>query len=247
MGYPGGKGGAGIYHRLISLMPPHEVYIEPFLGSGVLMRMKRPARLNIGVDLDAAPLAAYDDGDVPELELHQADGIAFLERYPFAGRELVYADPPYLLSTRSSGRPIYRYEMTDDQHRRLLAVLNRLPCPVLLSGYWSQVYAEALRPPAWRSLTYTAMTRGGRPAKETVWFNFEPPSALHDYRYLGQNFRERERIRRKQNRWRLRLERMPVLERQALLAAIASLDTSGDGGSARGFSHRPNLAHGGRD
>ena len=52
MAYPGGKAGDGVYQRLISLMPPHEVYIEPFLGGGAIMRHKRPALLNIGIDLD---------------------------------------------------------------------------------------------------------------------------------------------------------------------------------------------------
>lgn len=32
MTYPGGKGNA--YHKIINLIPPHEVYIEPFLGRG---------------------------------------------------------------------------------------------------------------------------------------------------------------------------------------------------------------------
>ena len=52
MAYPGGKAGDGVYQRLISLMPPHDVYIEPFLGGGALLRRKRPARLTIGLDLD---------------------------------------------------------------------------------------------------------------------------------------------------------------------------------------------------
>jgi site-specific DNA-adenine methylase len=32
MKYAGGKG--GIYQKYINLMPPHEVYIEAFLGGG---------------------------------------------------------------------------------------------------------------------------------------------------------------------------------------------------------------------
>ena len=35
MTYPGGKNGAGIYQRIINHMPPHETYIEAFLGSAL--------------------------------------------------------------------------------------------------------------------------------------------------------------------------------------------------------------------
>jgi DNA adenine methylase len=52
MVYPGGKNGAGVYQTIINLMPPHDVYIEPFLGGGAIMRQKRPALLNIGLDLE---------------------------------------------------------------------------------------------------------------------------------------------------------------------------------------------------
>ena len=64
------------------------------------------------------------------------------------------------------------------------------------------------------------MTRGGRLATEWVWMNYADPVALHDYRYLGEDFRERERIKRKTQRWVNRLQTMPLLERRALLAAL---------------------------
>jgi DNA adenine methylase len=64
------------------------------------------------------------------------------------------------------------------------------------------------------------VTRSGRVATEHLWFNFPEPVALHDYRFLGQNFRERERIKRKKSRWVNRLKTMPTLERRALLAAL---------------------------
>ena len=56
MAYPGGKNGSGVYQTIINLMPPHEVYIEPFLGAGAVMRLKRPAARNIGIDLDPEAL-----------------------------------------------------------------------------------------------------------------------------------------------------------------------------------------------
>src|SRR5579883_3303215 len=54
--YPGGKAGDGVFQRIINLMPPHQVYIEPFFGGGAIMRLKRPARVNIGIDRDRTAL-----------------------------------------------------------------------------------------------------------------------------------------------------------------------------------------------
>lgn len=50
--------------------------------------------------------------------------------------------------------------------------------------------------------------------------NYAAPKRLHDYRYLGNDYRERERLGRKTKRWIERLNRLPELERQALLSAI---------------------------
>jgi DNA adenine methylase len=223
MNYPGGKNGGGAFHTLINLMPPHTTYIEPFLGSGAVMRHKRAAVVNIGLDLDpdAIRLATaggiVKSGDGSSLEIHRGDGIEFLENWTAAPSDLVYCDPPYIMGTRRGGA-LYRYEMTDADHRRLLTIINRLRCMVMISGYYSELYARRLA--KWNSIQYQAMTRGGRLATEWVWFNFPAPVALHDYRFLGQGFRERERITRKKKRWAKRLAAMPMLERRAMLAAI---------------------------
>jgi len=50
--YPGAKSQMGVAERIISQMPPHRVYVEAFLGGGSVMRKKRPAKLNIGIDKD---------------------------------------------------------------------------------------------------------------------------------------------------------------------------------------------------
>jgi SAM-dependent methyltransferase len=420
MTYPGGKNGAGVYQRIINLMPPHDRYFEPFLGNAAIMRNKLPARVNVGLDLDpsspglawlagvgvvqdrpavldlccgrggwAAGFVArgyrvvgvdvkkwrrygrygeypgelrimdvrevrrenldvrptvivasppctefskhdqpglYRDLPAPDMSLVEAcfriarelsaplvlenvrglqkflgaarhhfgsfyfwgdgvpailphcprwtalkgssgrsatvralipepvsswvaeyhfpsmlresgdarsrfegwrgDGLAFLESTKFTSRDLIYCDPPYLLETRASQRALYDHEFSDVDHRRLLRCLLASPAMVMVSGYWSQLYADELR--GWQHVAFQAMTRGGRPATEHLWFNFPAPVALHDYRYLGETFRERERIRRQQRRWCARLQRMNVTQRQALLAAIAGIDVSGE-------------------
>jgi hypothetical protein len=57
--YPGSKGGAGVAKRLISEMPPHRVYIEAFLGGGAVLRLKRPAAVNIGIDADGRVIETW--------------------------------------------------------------------------------------------------------------------------------------------------------------------------------------------
>jgi len=225
MAYNGGKGAAGVYQRLINLMPPHETYIEPFLGGGAVLLNKRPARRSIGLDLDAKALARWRGDEVPGLHLCQQDALTFLREYAFTGDELVYCDPPYLMETRSYQRRLYRCEMTVSQHKELLAILRDLPCAVIISGYFSLLYAEELA--GWRTMTYQAIKRQGGMATECVWLNFPPPLELHDYRYLGSDFRERGRIKRKQDRWKARLLRMPELERMAVLAALSDLRAGG--------------------
>jgi len=218
--YPGGKGGAGVYQTLINRMPPHDTYIETHLGGGAVLRSKRPARRNIGIDLDPAVIESWQQRDHEGIELVGGDTLAFLQDFSFTGNELVYADPPYLMETRRSG-PLYRYEYTTEQHRELLDTLKTLPCKVMISGYWSALYDQALD--GWEAISFEAQTRGGTTATEWVWMNYPTPVALHDYRYLGESFRERERIKRKMQRWVNRLESMPHLERQALSAALSKV------------------------
>jgi DNA adenine methylase len=237
--YPGGKSGSGVYQRIISQMPPHERYVEPFLGGGAVMRRKRPASESWGVDVDARVVASARrlyrrcewlvprpgglavPFDLGGFTFERADGIGFLRRFHFQPDSLVYCDPPYPMSTRSSPRRMYRHELSDGRHRELLGVLLELPALVMVSGYPCELYARALS--SWRVVKYRTMTRGGRLADECLWCNFPEPVELHDYRYLGRDFRERERIRRKQARWVARLSGMTVLERQALQSALSAV------------------------
>lgn len=189
------------------------------------MRLKKPAAASIGIDADAAVINNFKDevqDEVPNLKLFWGDAISYLLGWPPDKDTLVYLDPPYLMSTRSCKRPIYEYEFYSDQrHIRLLEIIKQLNCMVIISGYYSDLYSEQLQ--GWRTATFQAQTRGGRTATEWVWMNYPAPLELHDYRYLGQNFRERERIKRKQARWKNRLAIMPDLERHALLSAIEEL------------------------
>lgn len=216
--YPGGKGSSGTYQRIINNMPPHAVYIEAFVGGGSIFKNKLPADTNIIVDSHPDVIAHWQNLD--NATAICGDGVQFLKEYDFTGDELVYCDPPYVLSSRTGGE-LYEHEFTDQQHLELLEVIKSLPCNVMISGYHSKLYATALK--SWHLTTFGSMTRRGM-ALEHLWCNFQPPTDLHDYRYLGEDYRERERIKKKVKRWTTKLEGMPKLERQALMAAMSSVE-----------------------
>lgn len=230
MTYPGGKNGSGVYQKIINQMPPHEVYIEPFLGHGAVMLRKKPAIVNIGIDSDVHVvehwrdlIGANSDERSPlfgSVSVENGDAISYLQKRRYGPSEFVYADPPYLMETRASKRPLYKKEFGSiEQHTELLTVLKSLPCMVAISGYQSSLYAKILK--GWRAIHYKTVNRAGNVVTEWLWMNYPEPKELHDYRYLGENFRERERLKRIRTRWLARLGRMDRLERYMLLSSIA--------------------------
>lgn len=83
---------------------------------------------------------------------------------------LIYADPPYLLGTRHGKQ--YRYEMTDADHRDLLDALKAHKGPVILSGYDSKLYNDALQ--GWHRDEVGAQIQTGKKRREILWMNYEP-------------------------------------------------------------------------
>jgi DNA adenine methylase len=98
------------------------------------------------------------------------------------GGTLHYVDPPYLPETRSPANKydlkhrMYRHELTGDDHRELLTFLQTLEGFVVLSGYPSPLYDDAL--PDWRRVTCKAMADGARERTEVLWLNPACAAAL---------------------------------------------------------------------
>jgi DNA adenine methylase len=216
--YLGAKNGSGVYQTIINLIPPHETYIECFLGTGAIMKNKAPALYNIGIDKSQTML---DKFDYPADELLCTDSIEWLANYKPKGRAVLYCDPPYVPSTRTS-KARYEHELTDSDHERLISnikVINPEKTFILLSGYKNDLYEELLGD--WWSKDFQAMTRGGV-RTETVWCNFSP-SDIHYHTFAGENYTDRQRIQRKAKRWANNFKQMPKAEQQAVLAAMLTI------------------------
>lgn len=85
---------------------------------------------------------------------------------------LIYADPPYVLETRSCGRKQYKHEMTDQQHEEMLDALRKHEGYVVLSGYESDLYNKKLS--GWRKEKISERAQTGGKREEVLWMNFEP-------------------------------------------------------------------------
>lgn len=227
MGYFGSKATSGLCQAIIAMMPPHDTYIESHLGGGAIMKRKPPALHNIGIDTNPKVIASFECSYPVQL----INGCAhrFLAGYDYQGRELIYSDPPYLLSTRTSGRR-YRFDYDEENHVELLELLKRLPCHVMLSGYPSALYDDLLK--GWRNLELQVMNQDGV-RTEKLWFNFTV-DRLHWASYAGKNFTHRQIVKRKAASWGRRYQALPRAERLAVLAAMMAVEveeTHGSGGS----------------
>ncbi|BAN33980.1 phage DNA methylase [Sulfuricella denitrificans skB26] len=212
MSYPGGKG--NVFQHIINVLPKHRTYIETHLGGGAVMRQKKAAARSIGVDIDPIVISEWQNKHPERCELVCADAAQFIRTFPFSGDEVVYSDPPYWPSTRRRPR-IYRHEYTEHQHLELLNELNQLPCAVVLSGYQNEAYESILT--GWQSITFLAPTQKGL-REETLWLNYNLPQELHDFTFIGGNYREREAIRRRQETLRRKIERLRPIERASLVS-----------------------------
>ena len=226
MNYLGSKGASGAWQIISASMPPHDTYIETHVGTGRVLRGKIASTRTIANDIDPRTLC---DFPLPTgVEVHNKDAIAFLNGLDLGsmGRVLFYADPPYLHTTRTSDKR-YRFEYTEKDHERLLTSLKDLAEAghmVMVSGYPSALYDNILT--GWRSIEFQAMTRGGV-RTEKLWLSFADGSA-HWANLAGKDFTDRQRIKRKAERWAANFAGLPQWERQAVLSAIMAQAATAD-------------------
>lgn len=229
--YPGGKAGEGHLQQICNQMPPHDYYMELFLGSGAIFKGKRPAlKWSMVNDISKQVL----DDFFFCIDLHKKMEIFQIRRentmdilqvlqwmghiYPDPKRVFIYLDPPYPLSTLGKNKKLYEYTMSDLEHAEMLRLAMALPFNIMISSYENDLYNEML--PDWRKHKYTAQTRSGKAKTECLYMNYPVPEELHEYTFLGKDYRHRELIKKKITRFKAKLAKMPHLERYAIMEAL---------------------------
>lgn len=201
--------------------------MEAFLGKGVILKTKLPASRNVAIELDPKVLSRYWRRRSKSVQFIEGDALTVLPALKLDASALVYADPPYLGTVRTDKNRVYygRELMTQEEHQKLLHVLTSLEAMVMVSGYQSELYCRQLN--GWRMETKWTVTRGGTRVQECLWMNFAPPIFLHDTRFIGSDFTDRQGAKRKIARWKNRFARMEAQERFAILEALTAMVDDG--------------------
>ncbi|GGE47872.1 DNA methyltransferase [Pullulanibacillus camelliae] len=99
-------------------------------------------------------------------QIENQDALQLIQRY---NREnvLIYADPPYVRSTRTNRH--YAFEMDEHGHMDLIEVLMDHEGPVLLSGYDNPLYQKYLS--SWHVEERIVSAEAGAKKKECLWIN----------------------------------------------------------------------------
>jgi DNA adenine methylase len=99
---------------------------------------------------------------------------------------LHYLDPPYPPETRKvlkkKGGPgylAYEYELTREDHIRLLDAADDLQGMVVLSSYPSSLYEQRLK--SWKRFQTDALADGAKPRTEVLWLNSRAYEALEEH------------------------------------------------------------------
>jgi DNA adenine methylase len=88
---------------------------------------------------------------------------------------LLYVDPPYLHSTRKAKKVYEKYEMTEDDHKKLCEVLVTFKGKVLISGYDSELYDSYFQ--NWHKIfrdiaNHSSQSKKKEFKREVLWMNF---------------------------------------------------------------------------
>lgn len=103
------------------------------------------------------------------MQIEHRPAAELIQRFNFPN-VLVYADPPYVLSTRHGKQ--YRCEMDDAAHAELLDVLEAHKGQVMISGYDNHLYNNRLRD--WHREEIICYSQANSKKREVLWMNFKP-------------------------------------------------------------------------
>ncbi|MBY0485927.1 MAG: DNA adenine methylase [Flavobacteriaceae bacterium] len=219
--YKGHKKIDGVYQKIINNIPAHKVYYELFAGSAsILSLITVPAvevRLN-DIDSEVQKLLQqkFTNATVTNFDAIQTLKITNEDKtLMFVDKKdvFLFLDPPYLLDTRTD-KELYKYEMSQSDHVQLLNEALQLNCNCMIIHPKCELYDTMLT--NWNKVEIK-IRYNRKTSIECLYMNYNKPTELQCYDYLGSSCWNRQQIKRKGDRLVEKFKNLPVLEKNYLL------------------------------
>lgn len=232
--YPGAKSGAGVAEWIINHIPESDCFVEGFGGSGAVTFKLLENDCTADMYLNELFPDVYEQliryNTFSRLTIQQVDTVKFylgkfyddpLRSY---SHTVFYFDPPYLMDSRKSQRPLYGCEWNEDNHLRFLELVDQLAdagARIIISHYNNELYNRHLYD--WRTATMKTMTRSGE-AEEKIYMNYD----INDFyllcsSFVGKDRTARQCINRKKKALAKKLKSLHHHERQAILDYVKKI------------------------
>jgi DNA adenine methylase len=114
------------------------------------------------------------------VQIENDTAVNVIRRYD-SSETLFYCDPPYIHASRADTNA-YAYEMTDEEHRELAAVLHDLEGKVAISGYHCDLMDELYGDWRWVAAptkkAHSTNTGANKQDRiEVLWVNYDLPES----------------------------------------------------------------------
>lgn len=232
--YRGNKGVQGLYQFIINRIPACDTFYEAFAGSAMITE-----KVFGTAGTDNNDCMIRNNGSRVRPVINDCSGslcLALREKFPhptviynlpavqllstLVARDktaFVYCDPPYLISTRGSSRRIYKHEMSEADHIAFLSMVHTAAFNCMISHYDCKLYNRFLK--NWNKEKFL-VSYHGKVVEECIYYNYNKPSKLLTYKYVGSDCWDRQRVTRKINRLVTKLNELPELERNAVISRV---------------------------
>ena len=190
--YIGNKDFSNVIHFLINRLPKSERYFSLFYGSGGLEKSIYTAAAHFICAEKNPECKKYETSMTASIEY--SDYKHLIEQNVFTRDDFVFADPPYIISTRKSGKAFYKFEFDISQHIEFLNYMGSMKAKTMITHPECDLYNSYLK--GWFRVDLRYMTQGGW-FTDSVYMNYNPEEIeLLSYECLGKDFTDRQRIKR---------------------------------------------------
>lgn len=218
--YTGHKKIYGVYHKILNEVPKCSTFVEAFAGSASISKIILEHNSNIGITLNEIDKAAAKQllKSFPEANIINGDAMKLLTAYIKSESDhFIFIDPPYHHSTRPNSTKLYKHEMSNDQHRQLLNLANQSKNKIMIIHPKCDLYDKMLE--GWRRVE-VKIRYHKKTSVECIYMNYDKPKSLMVDKFLGKDCWDRQRIKRKVDRFISKLKQLPELERNMMLNRI---------------------------